>query len=170
MAHGFRSLIDNALTSRDPRHFTAVLTVLVIGALAASFASLQRRRLFAHLQSQIVSDIRFQVATLAFGAWLAFRGSMTIGTLAAFQALSLSVSNSLLYFLEFTRSLLPARAGMQRIDEFLAEPTTLTDRAGASRLAPFERAIEVRQVDVLYGWRLRGAVAEANPSRASRRA
>lgn len=310
----FRSLIDNMISSRDQRHFVTVLTVLVVGALIASAASLQRGRLFAHLQSQIVSDIRFQlfnkvqtlspsffttsragdvlarfshdigavdntlatavtwgllpaldscvgtvvlfvldwrlalaavlvwpwcmlmpariapraaaasylrkqkdaemldtvqqtiaghavikaynleehatrdflvrdaglfgtsvrvsllktlmeqaasvgivllqVGTLAFGAWLAYRGSMTIGTLAAFQALYLSVTNSLLYFLEFTRDLLPARAGMQRIDEFLDEPIAVADRPGAAALAPFEHAIECRDVDGVYGERL----------------
>ena len=306
----FRSLIDNVLTTRDERRFALVLTVLVAGAIVASLASLQRGRLFAHLQSQVLSDIRFQlfdkvqtlsasyftsaragevlarfahdlgavdntiamavtwgvlpgldscvgtivlfvldwrlaliavlvwpwcalipariapraaaasyvrkakdadmlamvqqtiaghavikaynleeqstrdffvrdadlfatsvrvsvlktlmeqaagvgmlllqVTTLSFGAWLAFRGAITIGTLAAFQALYLSVSNSLLYFLEFMRSLLPARAGMQRIDEFLAEPVAVADAADAQPLAPFARAIEFRNVRMRY--------------------
>ena len=57
----FRSLIDNALTTRDQRHFGTVLAVLIAGALLASLASLQRGRLFAHLQSQIVSDMRFEL-------------------------------------------------------------------------------------------------------------
>ena len=306
----FRSLIDNVLGARDSRQFTAVLAVLVAGAIVASIASLQRGRFYAHLQSQIVSDIRFQlfhkiqtlptsffttagtgqvlarfshdlgavdtmltmaltwgllpgldsivgtlvlfvldwrlalvaslvwpwcalvppriapraaaasyrrkekeadvlqsveqaiaghgvvtaynlqehatrdfivrdaelfgtsvrvafyktmmeqaatsgmlllqVTTLALGAWLAFRGSTTVGTLAAFQALYLSVSNSLLYFMEFSRSLLPARAGMQRIDEFLAEPAASADRAGATVAPPFERTIEFRDVHFAY--------------------
>jgi ATP-binding cassette subfamily B protein len=306
----FRSLIDNVLTTRDERRFAIVLSVLVGGAIMASLASLQRGRLFAHLQSQVLSDIRFQlfdkvqtlsapfftsaragevlarfshdlgsvdntlamavtwgllpgldsivgtivlfvldwrlallavlvwpwcvliparigpraarasydrkakdaemlamvqqaiaghavikaynledharrdffirdadlfatsvrvsvlktlmeqaagvgmlllqVTTLSFGAWLAFRGTITIGTLAAFQALYLSVSNSLLYFLEFTRSLLPARAGMQRIDEFLAERVAVPDAPDAQPLPPFERAIEFRNVQMLY--------------------
>src|SRR5471030_1133346 len=75
---------------------------------------------------------------------------MTIGTLAAFQGLYLSVSNSLLYFLEFTRSLLPARAGMQRIDEFLNESVAVPDALGAAALPPFESAIEVRAVSLFY--------------------
>jgi len=78
---------------------------------------------------------------------------MTIGTLAAFQGLYLSVSNSLLYFLEFTRSLLPARAGMQRIDEFLGEAVAVPDAPGAAVLPPFEQAIEVRDATVLYDGR-----------------
>ena len=78
---------------------------------------------------------------------------MTVGTLAAFQALHLSVSNSMLYFMEFTRSLLPARAGMQRIDQFLETGGALVDRAGAAPMAPFEKTIEFRRVSVAYGHR-----------------
>jgi ATP-binding cassette subfamily B protein len=100
-------------------------------------------------QSATVGLLVLQVATLTTGAWLAFRGSMTIGTLAAFQALFLSVSNSLLYFMEFTRSLLPARSGLQRIDALLAEAVMLADRAGAPPIAPFEQAIECRDVSVV---------------------
>lgn len=307
----FRSLIDNVVGERDARQFGVVLAVLISGAVIASLASLQRGRLYAHLHSQIVSDIRFQlfhkiqtlpasffsadgaagvlarfshdlgavdtsltmavtwgllpgvdslvgtlvlfvldwrlallavlvwpwclfvpgriaprassasyrrkeresevlgsveqaiaghavvtaynlqeaatrdfimrdaelfgtsvrvalyktlmeqaatsgmllvqVATISVGAWLAFRGSMTVGTLAAFQALFLSVSNSLLYAMEFTRSLLPARAGMQRIDEFLAEAEAAADAPGASPMPPFERAIELSDVGFAYG-------------------
>src|SRR6185312_11468971 len=59
----FRSLIDGALTARDRHHLVVVLVVLIAGASAALFASLQRGRLWAHLQSQIASDMRFQVFT-----------------------------------------------------------------------------------------------------------
>ena len=310
----FRSLVDNMAGSRDAQHFSRVLAVLVGGALVASIASLQRGRLYAHLHSQIVSDIRFQlfhkiqtlpasffrdartgqllsrfsndlgavdqmlsmavtwglmpgldslvgtlvlfvldwrlalvaalawpwcalvpariapkasaaayarkaheadvleaveqaiagealvraynleehatrdflvrdaglfatsvraawyrslmeqsatsgmlvlqVVTLALGASLAFRGAITIGTLAAFQALYLSVSNSLLYFTEFGRNLLPARAGLQRIDELLALPDDEGDRLEVGPLAPFERGIAVRHVSAAYDDRL----------------
>ena len=105
-------------------------------------------------QAATVGLLVLQVATLTAGAWLAFTGSLTVGTLAAFQALFLSVSNSLLYFMEFTRSLLPARSGMCRIDEFLAEPVMLADRQGAPVIAPFERAIECRDVSVTFDGRL----------------
>ena len=101
-------------------------------------------------QTASVGMLLLQVTTLSLGAWLAFRGSMTIGTLAAFQGLYLSVSNSLLYFLEFTRSLLPARAGMQRIDEFLGESVAVPDAPGAAPLPPFADAIELRDVRLDY--------------------
>jgi len=105
-------------------------------------------------QSASIGMRLLQVATLSVGAWMTFSGSMTVGTLAAFQALHLSVSTSMLYFLEFTRSLLPARAGMQRIDEFLTTGVALADRPGAAPMAPFERAIECRGVSFTYDQRV----------------
>ena len=104
-------------------------------------------------QTATVGLLLLQVATLAAGAWMVFQGSMTVGTLAAFQALHLSVSNSMLYFLEFTRSLMPARASMHRIDQFLGTGAALADRPGAPPMAPFAQAIEFRGVSLAHGRR-----------------
>src|SRR6185369_4005097 len=57
----FRALVDGALAARQRQYLVVVLTTLVTGALAASFASLMRGRWWADLQSQVVSDLRFQV-------------------------------------------------------------------------------------------------------------
>ena len=59
----FRALIDGALTDQDRRQLTVILIWLVGGAIVASVASLQRGRWWAHLQNQVVSDLRFQVYT-----------------------------------------------------------------------------------------------------------
>src|SRR5262249_23203642 len=61
-------------------------------------------------QATLSGILLLHVLTLGLGAWLAFRGAMTIGTLAAFQALFLGVSTSLLYCTQYLRALLPARA------------------------------------------------------------
>lgn len=102
-------------------------------------------------QSAISGILLLQVLTLGVGAWLAFHGEMTIGTLAAFQSLFLGVSNSLLYFTQFLRGLLPARAGLSRIEEFLAAPAHLEDPAGAAELAPFSSEIVFEDVSFCYG-------------------
>ena len=298
----FRSLIDNAIGPRDRRHLMSILAVLAVGIIVTSIASIQRGRLYAHLQSQIVSDIRFQifckiqqlpvafftrtpptevlsrassdlaavdaalasslswglmpaldaiagtvvlfvldwrlaliaslvwpwcvfvpaklspaagndsyerrrhdartlrvlqeamdghrtiraysledhsareflmrdadlfstsvrlhfllalmdqaamigmllvqVIVIGVGGWLAFSGSLTVGTLAAFQALCLSVSTSLLYATQYSRDVLPARAGLRRIDEFLAQRAGTPDAAGAVRAPALTSAIE----------------------------
>ena len=70
-------------------------------------------------QGAMIGMLLLQVAVIGVGVWLAFTGSLTIGTLAAFQGLCLSVSTSLLYASQYSREILPARAGLRRIDEFL---------------------------------------------------
>ena len=102
-------------------------------------------------QAAISGLLVLQALTLGFGAWLAFNGALTIGTLAAFQALFLPVSNSLLYFTQYTRGLLPARAALRRINEFLAEPTSVPDAANAATLAPFRGVIEFDNVSFSCG-------------------
>jgi ATP-binding cassette subfamily B protein len=49
--------------SRERRYLIVILTWLITGALVAPVASLFRGRSWADLQSQIVSDLRFQVFT-----------------------------------------------------------------------------------------------------------
>ena len=105
----------------------------------------------AMMDQSAVSGILFlQVLTLACGAWLAFAGQMTIGTLAAFQTLFLGVSTSLLYFTQYLRGLLPARAGLQRIQEFLEETVAVEDAPGAEVLAPFSGEIAFKNVSFAY--------------------
>jgi len=70
-------------------------------------------------QAALSGILLMQVITLAAGAYLAFHGALSVGTLAAFQLLYVAVSNSLLYFAQYGRSLLPARAGMSRVQELL---------------------------------------------------
>ena len=101
-------------------------------------------------QSAISGILLLQVLTLGFGAWLAFNGYVSIGTLAAFQALFLGVSTSLLYFTQYLRSLLPARAGMHRIELFLAQPVQVDDAPHATTLAPFTTDIAFDDVCFAY--------------------
>jgi ABC-type bacteriocin/lantibiotic exporter with double-glycine peptidase domain len=79
-------------------------------------------------QSTISGILLPQVLTLGISGWLAFHGHMTVGTLAGFQSLAVGVSTSLLSFTPYLRGLLPARAGLHRIEEFLAPPSTSRTR------------------------------------------
>ena len=76
---------------------------------------------------------------------------MTVGTLAAFQSLFLGVSTSLLYCTQYFRGLLPARAALHRIEEFLAQPDTVEDSPGAAELAPISSGITFDNVCFRYG-------------------
>jgi ATP-binding cassette subfamily B protein len=69
-----------------------------------------------------------------------------VGTLAAFQGLALSVNTSLLWASQYSRDVLPARAGLRRIDEFLAQPVSFPAAHPRGAAPRFERAIEFTDV------------------------
>jgi ATP-binding cassette subfamily B protein len=101
-------------------------------------------------QATVSGILLLQVLTLGAGAWMAYQQEMTIGTLAAFQALFLGVSASLLYCSQYVRGLMPARAGMQRIHEFLAETPAVGDSPGAETMTPFSADIVFDDVSFAY--------------------
>jgi ATP-binding cassette subfamily B protein len=100
-------------------------------------------------QSAMIGTLVIQVIVIGVGAWLALDGSLTIGTLAAFQGLSFSVSTSLIYASQYSRDVLPARAGLRRIDEFLAMPASTADTPGARPAPAFSTAIEFVDVTLV---------------------
>jgi len=115
------------------------------------FASAVRVNFLLSLMDQVatIGMLLLQVVVIGVGSWLAFTGSLTVGTLAAFQGLCLSVSTSLLYASQYSRDVLPARAGLRRIDEFLAQPEGVADLPGALPARPFADAIELCDVSLV---------------------
>jgi ABC-type multidrug transport system fused ATPase/permease subunit len=97
-------------------------------------------------QSAMIGMLLVQVLVIGIGIWRAFNGTISIGTLAAFQALCLSVNTSLLYASQYSRDVLPARAGLRRIDEFLAEPDGLADLPSARPARPLGDVLEFSSV------------------------
>jgi ATP-binding cassette subfamily B protein len=91
-----------------------------------------------------------QVIVMAISGFLAFRGTITIGTFAAFQALFVSLSYSFMYLAQYTPNLINASGGMIRIEELLNEKANVADAPEAKALAPFSEAIELR--DVIFGY------------------
>jgi ATP-binding cassette subfamily B protein len=104
-------------------------------------------------QGAMLGMLLIQVIVIGVGSWLAFNGSLTVGTLAAFQGLCLSVSSSLVHASEYTRDVFPARAALRRIQEFLAQPESAPDAAGARVPGPLAGAIELRDVTLARGGR-----------------
>lgn len=92
-----------------------------------------------------------QVTILGVGSYLAYYGQITIGSLAAFQALFLSLSYSLSYVTQFAPSLLLAAGGMRRIEDLLSEEPEVVDREGTSPLAAPAREIAFEEVAFSYG-------------------
>jgi ATP-binding cassette subfamily B protein len=105
-------------------------------------------------QVAMIGMLLLQVVVIGVGSWLAFSGSLTIGTLAAFQGLCFSVSTSLLYASQYSRDVLPARAGLRRIDEFLAQPDGVADVPGARPARAFAEAIELSDVSLVRDGRV----------------
>lgn len=91
-----------------------------------------------------------QVAVLAIGAWMAASGMMSVGTLAAFQALFLNLSISLSYTTQYVPTLVQAAGGLQRINELLDQEAHVVDVAGAMPLPRLARSIDFDAVGFGY--------------------
>ena len=77
-----------------------------------------------------------QVVVMGISGYLAFRGAITIGTFAAFQALFVSLSYSFMYLAQYTPNLINASGGIIRIDELLKEKPAVEDIPGAVESGP----------------------------------
>ena len=97
-----------------------------------------------------IGILMLQVLVLGTGGWMAFQGYLTVGELAAFQALFLSMSYALLYVTQYAPTLLQAVGGMARVQELLSEPPRIEDRAGARPMPKLGRGIEFRNVSFGY--------------------
>ena len=97
-----------------------------------------------------VGTLVVQVLVLGVGGYMAFRGQLSIGSLAAFQALFSNFVTSLASLTHFYPTLVQAGAGMQRIEELLAEKPGVVDPPGATALPRL--AQEIRFSGVKFGY------------------
>jgi ATP-binding cassette subfamily B protein len=123
----------------DTRNTELIRSTMRIGFLSALLE-----------RSAAAGIVVLQIATIGFGAWLAFDGSLSLGTLASFQALFLTLSYSLLYLTQYLPSLIPAATGMERIEELLGESIDVIDTPNAFDLPRLSRSIEFK--DVTFGF------------------
>jgi ATP-binding cassette subfamily B protein len=100
-------------------------------------------------RSAYVGIMLLQVATLATGAYMASLGLLSVGTLASFQAIFLSLSYSLASVTQYVPSLVEAFGGMRRVEELLAWRPRVHD-AGVTPLGKFAR--EIRFDGVSFGY------------------
>lgn len=89
-----------------------------------------------------------QVVVLGIGAWMAFEGWLTIGTLVSFQSLFMAVAWSLSYVTQWVPNLVTAAGGLQRIDDYLEVRAPVVDLPGASAVPRCVRDIQFE--DVVY--------------------
>jgi ATP-binding cassette, subfamily B, bacterial len=92
-----------------------------------------------------------QLLVIAMGAYLAFSGSISVGTLVAFVALLADVSTDA-YNLskKVAPSLIAAGGGVQRIEELLNEQPRVTDAPKAGPLPRLASAIRFEDVSFSY--------------------
>src|SRR6185436_18554410 len=88
-------------------------------------------------RSPNIGMLLFNILLISGGSYLAFAGSMSIGSLVAFNALFITVSTAVMGLTAVTPSLLQASSGMQRIRELLEEQPTVVEKANARPLPTF---------------------------------
>lgn len=92
-----------------------------------------------------------QVTVLGAGAYLAFTGTLTVGALAAFMTLFVTLSYSLLYVAQYTPQLIQGSGAMRRIADVIDSDEDIRDDAGTDDLPPLRGEIAYRRVTFGYG-------------------
>lgn len=101
-------------------------------------------------RSPNIAMLLFNIALISGGSYLAFKGSLSIGSLVAFNALFITVSTAVMGLTAVTPSLLQATGGMQRIREFLDEEPTVIESPNAKPLPKL--LSEIRFENVTFGY------------------
>ena len=101
-------------------------------------------------RSPNIAMLLFNVALISGGSYLAFNGSLSIGSLVAFNALFITVSTAVMGLTAVTPSLLQATSGMQRIRELLDEQPTVVEKPNAKRLPNLQSEISFENVTFGY--------------------
>lgn len=101
-------------------------------------------------RSAVLSTQVLQVAVMAIGAWLVFRGQMSVGTLIAFQSIFVTLALSLSYLAQYVPQLVQAGGGIEHIDQLLDEAPQVQDAEKADELRPLASGIEFQDVCFSY--------------------
>ena len=92
----------------------------------------------------------FQVLLVGVGSFLAYSGSLTVGSLVSFNALFLTVSTAVMGLTAVTPTLLQATGGMRRVHELLDERSTVLEHPGARALPPLLSGVRFEGVRFGY--------------------
>ncbi len=91
-----------------------------------------------------------QVAVMGVGAYMVWYNLLSIGSLAAFQALFVGLNHALSDFMANLPALMQAREGMTAIDRLLSESPLIADAPGAEPCPPLTESIAFQ--DVSFGF------------------
>ena len=118
-------------------------------------ARTERLHIFSALVERLatVGTAALQVIVLGIGAALAYGGELSIGALAAFQALFLVLSEQLGYVMQYAPNVVRAAGSARRIAALLDEPPEPDEPSGAGEGAPFARDLVLDRVSFAYDGR-----------------
>ncbi|HEV8369834.1 MAG TPA: ATP-binding cassette domain-containing protein [Pyrinomonadaceae bacterium] len=101
-------------------------------------------------RSPNIGMLLFNILIISGGSILAFKASLSIGSLVAFNALFISVSTAVMGLTAVTPSLLQATGGMQRIRELLTEVPEVVEKPNAKPLPQLLSGIRFENVSFGY--------------------
>jgi ATP-binding cassette subfamily B protein len=101
-------------------------------------------------RSVSLSVMLLHLLVLAVGAWLAFHGYITIGTLVTFESVFWEISYNIGHFTEFLPVLIEGASAVQHINDLLAEPVHDEEPADTPALPRLARDIVFDNVSFSY--------------------
>ena len=99
---------------------------------------------------ELLSTLSMTVV-LAYGGYLFFNGSLTLGTLIAFVAYLANFFDPVQQLSQLYNTFLAANAALDKIFDVLDTRPTLTDRAGATELGPIRGDVDIDGLAFGYG-------------------
>ncbi|MBI3799344.1 MAG: ATP-binding cassette domain-containing protein [Deltaproteobacteria bacterium] len=101
-------------------------------------------------RSSDIAVMTLYVLVIGVGVFMTFNNTLSLGSLVAFQTLFLSLTWSLASLMAFVPRLVQAAAGMQRIEELLAETSEIVDVPDAVALPRLTKKIAFENVYFSY--------------------
>jgi ATP-binding cassette subfamily B protein len=102
-------------------------------------------------KSSTLGALLLQVIVMAVGGWMAFRGTISIGTFASFQALFVTLSQSVGYLASYAPTLVSATGAVERMEDLLSEQPQVPERPNARKL-PLAKIDSIEFHDVSFGY------------------
>ena len=135
-AFGLESFVGGRFGDQLARFGTSTIRLSFLGSLTGSTAEL--------------SMTFTQVLSLGVGAFLVMRGEFSVGGLVAFQALVNNVVLPLRELSQIVEMFQQAAAGLQRVEDVLAEQPRVSDAPGAPSLPRLSREIRLDHATFAY--------------------
>jgi ATP-binding cassette subfamily B protein len=136
-AFGMEQRATGTFRARLQSLFDASLKLVVVGSMFQTTMSL--------------ATTLGQMAVFGLGGYLVMTGRLTLGSMLAFLSLVPNLFQPLAELSGIGQQIEVASGSIERINELLNEPVAITDKEGATDLAPVEGEIRFESVSFGYG-------------------